>query len=77
MSITRRPRLLVPCTNVYRSNYRAKDRLGLTLVPIAVELDNDVPVQVDEAWSLDVGISSQDWMRARVSAHWMVRCTHM
>ena len=60
-----------------RSNYRAKDALGLTLVPIAAQLDNRIPIHPDADYCNSHAISQLDFLRARLNTHWMVKCTHV
>jgi hypothetical protein len=57
------------------SNYRAKDRLGLSLIPIAVRLNRDLPFNTTEERCAANDITGQDFARARLSAYWTVRCT--
>ncbi|KAM0714321.1 hypothetical protein Q7P37_010108 [Cladosporium fusiforme] len=63
------------CVLSLESNYRAKDRLGLTLVPIAAQLDKVVPKNSDAKRCAAQGVLEKDYLRARLSAHWMVECT--
>lgn len=61
----------------HRSNYRAKDALGLSLVPIAAQLDNMIPIQPDADYCKAHGVSPSDFLRARLNTHYMVKCTHV
>ncbi|KAM0713477.1 hypothetical protein Q7P37_010439 [Cladosporium fusiforme] len=63
------------CILALESNYRAKDQLGLTLVPIAAQLDRQVPMHGDANVCTDKNFSEQDFVRARLSAHLMIGCT--
>lgn len=55
----------------------AKDTLGLTLIPIAAELDNLLPIHksANECKALD--ISERVYSRVRLNTHWMIVCTHV
>ena len=64
-------------TNVYRSNYRAKDTLGLSLIPVAAELDRSLPIYKNAKDCESMGISERDYSRVRLNAHWMIECTHV
>ncbi|KAK4497562.1 hypothetical protein PRZ48_012013 [Zasmidium cellare] len=65
------------CILSLESNYRAKDRLGLTLIPIAVQLNNQLPVSENERKAVDHGVSKRVFARVRLSAHWTAKCTHI
>lgn len=60
-----------------RSNYRAKDRLGLTLVPIADRYDKEVPVAASKKRCAAQDITEREYARARLSAHYSVKYTYL
>ena len=64
-------------SNVSRSNYRAKDTLGLTLIPVAAELDRILPIYKNTKDCERMGISERDYSRVRLNTHWMIECTHV
>lgn len=49
----------------------------MTLVPTAVEFDNNTPVRAEASFCETQGISQLEYMRVRLNTHWMVRCTHV
>nr|POE79506.1 nitrogen assimilation transcription factor nit-4 [Quercus suber] len=65
------------CVLSLESNYRAKDKLGLTLIPIAALLDDQLPIHTNAEHCAIQGISERDYTRARLSTHWTVTCTHI
>lgn len=64
------------CADLPSCNYRAKDKLGLSLVPIAARLNNRL--SFDPAQNLRApDVSERDWTRFRVATHWSVVTTHV
>ncbi|KAI5371147.1 hypothetical protein Slin15195_G020190 [Septoria linicola] len=59
------------------ANYRAKDRLGLSLVPIAVHLNNQMPLHCDEEQYETHDTEKHDFARVRLSVYWTVITTHI
>jgi hypothetical protein len=49
----------------------------MTLIPIAVELNELVPIHKDAKECEAQGISERDYLRVRLNVHWMVECTHV
>jgi len=60
-----------------RSYYRAKDRLGLTLVQIADRYDKEVSIHASEKTCVAQNITQHEYARARLSAHYMVEYTYL
>ncbi|KAF2169515.1 hypothetical protein M409DRAFT_52055 [Zasmidium cellare ATCC 36951] len=65
------------CILSLKSNYRAKDRLGLTLIPIAVQLNNELPLNEYQRRYVDNDFYRRDFAVARLSTHWTAKCTHI
>jgi hypothetical protein len=49
----------------------------MSLVPIAAEFDNSIPVHADASFCAAQGISQMEYLRLRLNTHWMVRCKNV
>ncbi|PIB00574.1 hypothetical protein CB0940_02026 [Cercospora beticola] len=65
------------CMLSFDSNYRAKDNQGLGMIPMAIEMDNELPFHRESEWCAQRGIQVRDYARARLAAHWTAICLHI